>query len=106
MRLLELASFACTVIVVSTPDVPAGTVAVDCAAAAAPAATAKLFDVPVLPPLVAVIVNVPLFEGVTACEASTPPTKCAVPPPPADAAPADVMFTVPVTTAPTLLASS
>ena len=59
----------------------------------------KLLLVPVsAPPLVrvAVIVKLPVFEIVTACEFSTPAVNAAVVPSPAESVPVEVMSTVPV----------
>src|SRR4051812_9219532 len=83
VRLLPLASFVCTTIFVTTPEVPDGTVAVVVPAAAAPVVTANDVDVPVkVPPvLVAVIVNVPVFEIASEAFASTPLVNVALVPP-------------------------
>jgi hypothetical protein len=63
-----------------------------------PAFTAKEVLVPVCAPsvLVAVIVKFPVFDIVMPDEARTPDANDALVPPPADSAPVDVMFTVPV----------
>jgi hypothetical protein len=61
--------------------------------------TVKLLLVPFwAPPVVrvAVIVKLPVFEIVTACELSTPAVKAAVVPEPAESVPVEVMSTVPV----------
>ena len=79
------------------------------AAAAAPAPTENVFDVPVCAPpdvRVAVSVNDPVFETVTPCVASTPAVKLAVVPPPPDNVPLDVISTVPVKLGTVLLLAS
>ena len=94
VRLLPLASFAWTVIVVTLPAVPAGTVAVEAVALTAPGFTVNAADVPAwVPPedRVAVIVKLPVLESVTACELNTPLVNVAVVPPPAESVPVDVM---------------
>ena len=63
-----------------------------------PGDTVKLLLVPDAPPpvCVAVTVNVPVLEIVTARDASTPAMKDGVVPPPADNVPVEVISTVPV----------
>jgi hypothetical protein len=66
---------------------------------AAPGLTVNELLVPFwAPPLVrvAVIVKLPVFEIVTACELSTPAVNAAVVPEPAESVPVEVMSTVPV----------
>src|SRR5207237_242600 len=78
------------------PAVPAGTLAVELPATAALAPTEKLFDAPVLPLPVAVIVKLPAFVIVTAWVSSSPAVKAAVVTGAPASAPFDVSTTVEV----------